>query len=259
MPAPYPGIYRAKALRLDTGNQLAALIPQIFGEETVTITAFVGDPPAASEMGWVAFHGGMPSNPVWLGVGTGGGGGGGTVTDVLHVGTAAPTDPAMELWWDTDETVPLDPRYLPSAGGTMAGHITLPTSDPPGNYSAVHNDWMMRWINLSILGSSAAPVLAGSWEDYPSFQGGRVTKLGYIVVCQGLVRRIVGAPTFTTGTVATVPVGFRPTNQQVLYTLSSGGPARVDITPAGLLTVGATPVISLVAGSWITLQFSWVL
>jgi hypothetical protein len=56
-----------------------------------------------------------------------GGGGGGTVTDVIHTGPAPPTDPAIELWADTDEpavnvggpidalwegpTPPADPTY----------------------------------------------------------------------------------------------------------------------------------------------------
>jgi hypothetical protein len=117
MAAPYPGVYRAKAQRLD-GTKLTANVPQVFGEQDVIITAFVGSPPTSSEMGWVAFHGGRPEFPVWLGVGTGGGGGGGgggTVTDTLWVGPSAPTDASIEMWWDTDEDADLDLRYATPA------------------------------------------------------------------------------------------------------------------------------------------------
>ena len=40
--------------------------------------------------------------------------------------------------------------FVQKAGDTMTGHLTLPASDPPGTYSAVHADYMFRWINLSI-------------------------------------------------------------------------------------------------------------
>ena len=58
-------------------------------------------------MGWVFFQGGNPEFPVWT---SGIGGGGGSVSDVVWV---APSEPgaSMELWYDTDDEVPLDPRY----------------------------------------------------------------------------------------------------------------------------------------------------
>ena len=154
----YPGVYRAKAVSIN-GTKLAAFIPQVFGDVSVTVENFVGRLPATGQMGWVSFQGGNPEFPVWHG----GGGGGGTVTDVVWVDPKEPTSAAMELWYDTDETAPLDPRYLPSAGGAMTGHITLPSTDPPGTYSAVHHDWMMRWINLVVtaaVGNTAWGIMA---------------------------------------------------------------------------------------------------
>lgn len=116
----YPGIYRAKALRLDDTRLLTANIPQVFGEAPVTITSFVGEPPATSEMGWVAFHGGRPEYPVWLGVGISGAGGGGTVTDTLWVGADAPEDDDIELWYDTDEPAPVSVVVTGSRAGNAA-------------------------------------------------------------------------------------------------------------------------------------------
>ena len=56
-----------------------------------------------------------------------GGGGGGTVTDVVHVGADAPTDSDIELWWDTDAEVPLDPRY--ATPGDLTNFITQAGGD----------------------------------------------------------------------------------------------------------------------------------
>jgi hypothetical protein len=263
----YPGIYRAKAVSIN-GTKLSAFIPQVFGDVPVTVENFVGEIPIAAAMGWVSFQGGNPEFPVWHGGGIGGGGG--TVTDVVWVGPEAPDDD-IELWWDTDAEVPLDPRYLTqadgdtryvnTAGDVLTGHLTLPSTDPPGTYSAVHHDWMMRWINL-ILGGTPSPLtLATNWEHYPGFQGGRVTKIGNLIVCEGLVRRIVGAPVFTTGTIATVPVGYRPTAQSLFGVMNSSAVSvcRLDVTPAGAITLSSVPAVSLSAGSWVNLAMTWML
>lgn len=64
--ASYPGIYQAKAITL-TGSVLTAYIPQVFGDVQVTIENFVGTAPTTDIMGWVAFQGGNPEFPVWIG------------------------------------------------------------------------------------------------------------------------------------------------------------------------------------------------
>ena len=143
----YPGVYRARAARLD-GSRLQAYVPQVFGDAAVTIVDFVGAPPTTSEMGWVSFHGGHPEHPVWLGTGISGigGGGGGTVSDVLWVGTDPPVDTGMELWWDTDEPTP--------AGGSGGGseEVYIGPSQPGAGYdlwvdsdevAPLTDDW--RW------------------------------------------------------------------------------------------------------------------
>jgi hypothetical protein len=92
------------------GTQLTAFIPQVFGDTSVTIEEYVGTL-GPTGMGWVAFHGGNPEIPVWLGAGTATttttttGAGTGTVTDVVWVGPGAPSADDTELWYDTDEAV----------------------------------------------------------------------------------------------------------------------------------------------------------
>lgn len=121
----FPGLYRAKAVQ-KTGSLVSAFIPQIFGTTQVTITEFVGTPPAAKEMGWVAFQNGAPEYPVWFGNSTGGGG---TVTDVVWNGPDAPGDQSIEMWWDTDEPSPTGTKpTVPAAATDPATTMALANS-----------------------------------------------------------------------------------------------------------------------------------
>lgn len=114
----FPGVYRARAVKLD-GTALTTYVPQIFGDTSISVVDVAGTFPATfPSMGWVAFHAGVAENPVWLGAATTGGGG--TVTDTLWVGTDAPTDAAIELWYDTDEPTPVSTVVTGSRGGNAA-------------------------------------------------------------------------------------------------------------------------------------------
>jgi hypothetical protein len=110
----YSSVYRAKSVKYEP-PVLTAYVPQVFGDVPIEITDVIGS--ATQGMGWVFFQGGNPEFPVWSGGVSGNGGGGGTVTDTLWTGPSAPTDTSIELWWDTDEEAPLDPRYLTQAAG----------------------------------------------------------------------------------------------------------------------------------------------
>ena len=104
--ATYPSVYRARAVKYEA-PVLTAFVPQVFGNIAIEITEVIGAP--TQGMGWVFFQGGNPEFPVWNG------GVGGSVSDVVWLGPDAPTDKSIELWWDTDEEAPLDPRYLTQA------------------------------------------------------------------------------------------------------------------------------------------------
>lgn len=97
----YPSIYRAKAIQFD-GTTLSAYVPQVFGDVTIEITEFIGD--VGAGMGWVLFQAGNPEFPVWLGSTTTPSTGPATpAVNEVWVGPDEPTDPAIEIWYDTDE------------------------------------------------------------------------------------------------------------------------------------------------------------
>ena len=80
MPSPtYPSLYRAKAVQYD-GKTLSAFVPQIFGDQSISIAQVIGEP---TGMGWVLFEAGNPAFPVWLNDNSGGSGGGSLVDDAV--------------------------------------------------------------------------------------------------------------------------------------------------------------------------------
>lgn len=65
-PPQLPGIYEAKVVTAASGT-LSVLVPQVFRDQQVPVNRWVGTQPVASAMGFVAFIGGDPAWPVWLG------------------------------------------------------------------------------------------------------------------------------------------------------------------------------------------------
>lgn len=134
-----PGLYRAKVATVN-GSTITAFIPQVFGDTAVTVRDFSGSMPSTAAMGWVGFQGGMAEFPVWISaVVTAAAaatppdtGGGGTVTDTLWVGTSAPTDSSIELWYDTDEPVT-------GGGGGSGGTYTHNQTSPASTWIIIHN------------------------------------------------------------------------------------------------------------------------
>ena len=160
----YPSIYRAKAVKFEA-PALTAFVPQVFGDVPIEIVQFNGPPPTTLVMGWVAFQGGNPEFPVWLA--SGGGGGGGTVSDVVWVDPEAPTDPNIELWWDTNEPsfdqAAADLRYVNTAGDTMSGALVVPSLQ--ANYINAPGGAI---DSLLVRSSQAAPAAAAELtrKDY---------------------------------------------------------------------------------------------
>lgn len=60
----------------------------------------------------------------------------GAARDVMWVGPDAPTDPQVEMWWDTDEATPVLLTQGDAAGGVgvvaITNRTTAPTSNPVG-------------------------------------------------------------------------------------------------------------------------------
>ena len=155
-----PSLYRAKAVKV-TGRQLQAFVPQVFGDTSIIIDSFLGDIPSSAGMGWVFFQGGDAAFPVWSsgfsGNGDGGdteswadeiedlqeadvaidarldaleAGGGGTGTDEVWVGPSQPSDPAIELWYDTDAPSASSVDRWNSAWGVIATGTFVPPYAP---------------------------------------------------------------------------------------------------------------------------------
>lgn len=94
------------------------------------------------------------------------------------------------------------------------------------------------------------------WQHYGGSYGQvRVVRAGKMVNLAGLIQATVAA---TTGTMATVPTGFRPIQQILAGQLTSPGTlARVDITTAGAVVLNAIPAVSIPINGWVALNASW--
>lgn len=90
---------------------------------------------------------------------------------------------------------------------------------------------------------AALPFSTG-WQNYGApFNSGGYRRLGDVVFLRGLITQVAGAG----GTVARLPVGFRPVNQIIQSSLASTGQARYDIQTDGFITTST----SIAAGNWI--------
>lgn len=63
----HDGVYIARVVASDDSGAPRVLIPQVFADTIVPLHRWVGDRPASLVNGIVAFVGGDPTYPVWLG------------------------------------------------------------------------------------------------------------------------------------------------------------------------------------------------
>lgn len=128
--ATFPSIYRAKATQFD-GTTVTAFVPQVFGDQPLTITDFVGTP--AVGMGWVFFQAGNPEFPVWTSGMGGGGTSGGEPGPPGPRGPAGPPGPAGPTG-ATGATGPVGPQ---GATGSQGPPGQTGATGPPGADSTV--------------------------------------------------------------------------------------------------------------------------
>jgi hypothetical protein len=209
---PYPSLYRAKAVSIQSGA-VEAFVPQVFGETTITITDALGTLPSAPTLGWVFFQAGNPEFPVWssgLGTGSAGGGGGGgedwsdeiadldTRLDVIEaggtnevwVGNAEPTDPAVELWFDPDEVIPAARQAVEPKGTITAYTLQLTDENKVLWFSSGSA------ITLTIPTYANVPIPDGWRCDIMQSAAGRITVGGAgitFVATPTLVLRAAGS------------------------------------------------------------------
>ena len=168
--AVYPSLYRARATRW-TGTALHCVIPQVFGEADVEVTDFLSEP--TTGMGWVFFQGGNPEFPVWLGPLT-------TAVEVdippdideVWVSPTEPTDPAVELWYDTDEVIPPARQVVEVKGTITAYTLALADENKVLWFSSATG------VALTIPTFASVPIPDGWRVDIMQSGAGRITVSG---------------------------------------------------------------------------------
>jgi len=88
------------------------------------------------------------------------------------------------------------------------------------------------WFDLPLSGSWAAFDAAGTGHRNPQY---RRTSFNEIQ-CRGLMKH---ATTTTTGTFATLPTGFRPTETEMFLTNANAGATRIDVLATGVMTINS--------------------
>ena len=96
--------------------------------------------------------------------------------------------------------------------------------------------------------------LTTNWGAYGApYDTPKVNLVGGRAYLAGSIKNNTGSA-FTTGTIATVPSGFRPLFTQTLIALCSAaaGTCRLDVSAAGAVTLNAAPAVSIANLGWIS-------
>lgn len=106
-----------------------------------------------------------------------------------------------------------------------------------------------------VIGAAGEPAFQNSGVAYGGYTAPAFRKLpDGTVRLRGLINLANGLPnsasSLTTGTVFTLPAGYRPAAQELLITESSGGQQRMDVLPGGQVVNNGTAIGS---GGWLAL------
>jgi hypothetical protein len=231
----FTGVFRGKAVQVN-GLSITAFVPQVYGEQPIVVSDFIGDVPADPGMGWVLFQAGNPEFPVWIGklasAGDGGGTGGGTNEVWIGPNDPIPANPTIELWYDEDETP--GGGLLPP-GGTAGQVLTKNTA----------TDFDTGWstpVSLIMSGTEAAkPGVPSPGTQYFALNTWRqwlFDGTGWIIMeepVQTSFNSVIGATTGTITTVGAKTFNYRRSNGSCFWdadvTITTVG------TAAGLLTM----------------------
>lgn len=140
---------------------------------------------------------------------------------------------------------------------------TLPvTVSAGGVITAAHLNSIRTGLSelQTIMPQTAVAVsFAANWADYGGgYAPCSVSRSGNLVVMTGLAKRSVS--TYTTGTVATVPAGYRP-DGTVVFAVQSNNAAnsviRLDVLASGVVQAGGT--VSITSDGFISFAVSWLI
>jgi hypothetical protein len=185
-----------------------------------------------------------------------GGGGGGA--DEVWIGTTEPTDPNIELWYDSDEFVPEPPltlaqadgRYVNTVGDTMSGPLV--TIAP----SAANHAANRAYVDSILTASWTAIPMSAPWLNYGSpYQVAEYCIIGGEVICRGLIKpsSAISASSVIWSGVPNVPA-FHNLTVTLSYPGPTGyhAPARVDVLTTGVLQYQW--VAGQASPSWVSLN-----
>jgi len=139
----------------------------------------------------------------------------------------------------TPAAAPLDPSPLP-ANFVRLARLTIQI--PPDDTIIGADIVDLRGSGWGTDEAPIAPALSGAWVVTPGFVTG-YRKVGRRVSVQGVVRT-------GSGTIFTMPVGYRPSQQVYFATTGNGAFALIGVSAAG--------VVSLVTGSSIDVSLDVV-
>jgi hypothetical protein len=222
--------------------------------------------------------------------------GGDTMTGplVLAADPANPLEAATKQYADNFMTeAQADGRYVNNWGDTMTGDLTLP-GDPTMALHAAPKQYVDRHMLKSgdtatgpllltgqgtdpdnaatrqvatdlatfiaqekANGTVITPTFSTGWSSMAGYQPCQVTKIGNMCYMTAMTQR-TGAQ-FTSGTFLTLPVGYRPALQALFPAMvNSGVMGRVEVTPAGSVTLHSFPAVTVAASTgWIAAIGFW--
>ena len=152
--------------------------------------------------------------------------------DPIWVDPSPPTDPNIEMWYDTDAI-----GYPPSNVGLEANRPAASASLAGFHYFATDtlNDWLCdgtTWKTNTPTPWTAITTWQNAWVSYGAGYAPQYRKIGDEVIIRGLMKSgAVGTSAFI------MPVGFRPAYEESFVELSANAFASISIAVSGVATV----------------------
>jgi len=120
---------------------------------------------------------------------------------------------------------PIDTNITITAYNPTSGDLA--SSPPTASSAGYASAYPAGWVSL--------PYGTG-WADYGTgYSQGRYRIIGDMVELRGLVKRTSGTGT----TIATLPVGYRPTRQTLFSVITNTGTGRVDALATGIIKLNS--------------------
>ena len=164
----------------------------------------------------------------------------------VYLGTSPPTDPGVELWYDTDATAP-----LPAAANvTFAPVGTIAATNAQTAIAEVATDAAAALAAATAAAPWISLTLTAPWNHYAGPYGPTYyRKVGDIVYLRGIISG--GA---LGSNVCTLPVGYRPQYEPIITTAAYQGVAEIRVSTGGVVNVAGAQAGSVNVTTWLGLN-----